>query len=247
MSRGLQVMLIVVDNVNQVEFHKWVRHIFKNTWHIFYILYLFFLEKSIRNGLRYIRGLQVMLINTDNISQAISHKWVCHIFENTWHMYISNFSRKIDWEWSNICHRPQQHQLGWVSQVVFSYSQKWSHICQSPPSHAHRRHQHQPGQLPQVGSSYFQKHIWHMFYIQFFKENQLRMVWQLSEVTKLCSSTLTMSNSPTSWLCIFSKTHMAHALCIIFQEKSIGIRYVRHLQVMLIDVSNSGFRIHIFF
>ena len=44
---------------------------------MFYIQ--FFLEKSIGNGLRYVRGLQVMLIDVDNVNQAESHKWVHHI------------------------------------------------------------------------------------------------------------------------------------------------------------------------
>ena len=38
--------------------------------------------------------------------------------------FISNFSREIDWEWSQICQRPL--------------------------SHAHRRRQRQPGRVPQV-------------------------------------------------------------------------------------------------
>ena len=32
-------MLIDVDNINQAESHKWVRHIFKHTWHMLYILF----------------------------------------------------------------------------------------------------------------------------------------------------------------------------------------------------------------
>ena len=47
--------------------------------------------------------------------------------------FVSNFSREIDWEWSQ--------------------------VCQRPPSHAHRRPQRQPGRVPQVGTSYFQEHI----------------------------------------------------------------------------------------
>ena len=46
---------------------------------MFYIQ--FFLEKSIGNGLRYVRGLQVMLIDV-NVNQAESHKLVRRIFKN---------------------------------------------------------------------------------------------------------------------------------------------------------------------
>ena len=99
-----------------------------------HVLYPIFREKSIGNGLRYVRGLQVMLIDVDNVNQAESHKWVRHILKNTYDTcFISNFSREIDWEWSQ--------------------------ICQRPPSHAHRRRQRQQSQVPQVGTSYFQKHI----------------------------------------------------------------------------------------
>ena len=128
--RGLQVMLIDVDNLNQAESHKWVRHILKNTYvtcfisnfsieidwersqicqrppshahrrrqpqpgrvpqlgtsyfrkhtYMTHILYpIIFQEKSIRKGLRYVRGLLVMLIDVDNVNQAESHKWVRHI------------------------------------------------------------------------------------------------------------------------------------------------------------------------
>ena len=37
-----------------------------------------------------------MLIDVDNVNQAESHKWVCHILKNT---YDTCF---IDWEWSQI-------------------------------------------------------------------------------------------------------------------------------------------------
>ena len=39
-----------------------------------------FQEKSIRNGLGYVRGFQVMLIDV-NVNQAESHKWVRRIFK----------------------------------------------------------------------------------------------------------------------------------------------------------------------
>ena len=143
-------MLIDADNINQPESQKWVRHIFKNTrgtcfisnisrefdWecsqicqrppsqlgrvrHIFkdahsHVLHPIFQDIPIGNGLRYVRKLQVMLL--DNINQPESHKWVRHIFKNTYGTcFISNISREFDW--------------------------KWSHICQRPPSHAHRRGQ----------------------------------------------------------------------------------------------------------
>ena len=95
---------------------------------------------------------------------------------------------------------------------------------------------------PTSGYIIFQKHTWHMFYIQFFERNRLGMVSGMSETSKSCSSTSTTSTrpSPTSGYVIFSKTHMTHVLYPIFQEKSIGngLRYVRGLQVMLIDVDN---------
>ena len=127
-----------------------------------------------------------MLINVNNVNQAESHKWVRHIFKNTYDTcFISNFSREIDWEWSQICQRPL--------------------------SHAHRRRQRQPGRVPQVGTPYFQKHIWHMFYIQFFKRNRLGMVSDMSEASKSCPSTLTKtaSGSTTAGSSKSSKTCMA--------------------------------------
>ena len=70
----LQVMLIDINNVNQdAESHKWVHHIFKKP-HILHVLSPIFLEKSIGNGLTFVSGLQVMLINFDNVNQADSHK-----------------------------------------------------------------------------------------------------------------------------------------------------------------------------
>ena len=45
------------------------------------ILYPIFQEKSFKNGLRFVKGLLSMLI--DNLNQAESHNWVCHILKNT--------------------------------------------------------------------------------------------------------------------------------------------------------------------
>ena len=46
-------------------------------------------EKSIENGSRYVKGLQAMLIDVDNINKAKFHKWVPHIFHYT-HFYVYN-------------------------------------------------------------------------------------------------------------------------------------------------------------
>ena len=80
----LQLIQVIADEVvldgDVAESHNWVRHILENIhiWHIF--LYpIIFQEKSIRKGLRYVRGLLVMLIDVDNVNQAESHKWVRHI------------------------------------------------------------------------------------------------------------------------------------------------------------------------
>ena len=102
--------------------------IFSKT-HMTHVLYPIFREKSIGNGLRYVRGLQVMLIDVDNVNQAESHKWVRHILKNTYDTcFISNFSREFYWECSQICQRPL--------------------------SHAHRRLHRQPDRVLQVGISY---------------------------------------------------------------------------------------------
>ena len=93
-----------------------------------HVLYPIFQEKSTENGLRYVRGLQVKLIDSDNVNQAKYHKWVRHIFKNKHNTcLISNFSREIDWEWPR--------------------------YVRGPPSHAHPRWQRQPGQVPQVEDS----------------------------------------------------------------------------------------------
>ena len=64
-----------------------------------HVLYPIFQEKSTENGLRYVRGVQVKLIDGDNVNQAKYHKWVRHIFKNKHNTcLISNFSREIDWE-----------------------------------------------------------------------------------------------------------------------------------------------------
>ena len=53
---------------------------FRKHTYMTHILYpIIFQEKSIRKGLRYVRGLLVMLIDVDNVNQAESHKWVRHI------------------------------------------------------------------------------------------------------------------------------------------------------------------------
>ena len=91
-------------------------------------------------------------------------------------MFLSIFSREIDWEWSQICQSPQSHAhrdvdnvnqaetLKWVSHIlkntrdmflsIFSreIDWEWYQICQSPEGHAHRRRQ--PCRVPQVGTSY---------------------------------------------------------------------------------------------
>ena len=54
-GRGLHVMLIDIDNVNQAKFHKWARHIFKKRLGTYGIS-----NFSIGNGLRYARDLLVM-------------------------------------------------------------------------------------------------------------------------------------------------------------------------------------------
>ena len=64
------------------------------------VLYPIFLEKWIRSGLGYVRGLQVMLNVVDNVNQAESLVDMSYFQKHTWHMFTSNFSREIDWEWS---------------------------------------------------------------------------------------------------------------------------------------------------
>ena len=71
---------------------------FQNT-HDTCLFIQFFQEKSIVNGLRYVRGLLVMLIDAENVIKAESHKWVCHTFKNT------HFTFFI----SQIRQRPQSH------------------------------------------------------------------------------------------------------------------------------------------
>ena len=94
--RDLQVKIIDGDNVNQAKYHKWVRHIFKNTHGTCFMSN--FLRESIGNGLRYVRGLQVMPIDVDNVNQAKYHKWVLHILKNMHGtFFIPNFSREVDY------------------------------------------------------------------------------------------------------------------------------------------------------
>ena len=131
-----------------------------------------------------------MIIEVDNVNQAKSHKWVCHILKNTLGTcLIPNFQRVIN-----------------GLRYVRSGASK-------------------SGRVPQVGMSYSQKHTCHMFYTQFFKKNRLGMVPDMSEASKSCPSTSTTSTrpSPSSGYVIFSKTHMAHVLYPIFQEKSLGM------------------------
>ena len=70
----------VIDTPIDVdENNRWkhVSEFVKHVWHIF--LYPVFQEISIENGLSYIRGLQIMLINVDNINQVKFHKCARHI------------------------------------------------------------------------------------------------------------------------------------------------------------------------
>ena len=89
---------------------------------------MFYIQKSIENGLRYVsglryvRGLQVKLIDGDNVNQAKSHKWVCHILKNTLGTcFIPNFQRVIN---GLRYVRSGASKLGRVPQVGMSYSQK---------------------------------------------------------------------------------------------------------------------------
>ena len=123
-----------------------------------HVLYPIFQEKSTENGLRYVRGLQVKLIDGDNVNQAKYHKWV--------------------------------------------------------------RQRRQPVIARQRVRQNYQKHIWHMFYIQFFKRNRLRIVSDISEASTSCPSTSTTSTRPipSSGYVIFSKTHMAHVYIQFFKR-----------------------------
>ena len=71
--------------------------IFSKTY-MSHVLYPIFQEKSTGNGLRYVRGLQVMPIDVDNVNQAKYHKWVLHILKNMHGtFFIPNFSREVDY------------------------------------------------------------------------------------------------------------------------------------------------------
>ena len=48
--------------------------------HMAHVIYQNFQEKSIENGLRHVKGLQVMLIDVNNVNQAESHKLVRKFF-----------------------------------------------------------------------------------------------------------------------------------------------------------------------
>ena len=71
--------------------------------------------------------------------------------------------------------------------------------------HPHRRRRRQPVEARQRVRQNHQKHVWNMFYIQFFKRNRLGMVSNMSEASKSCSSTSTTSTrpSPTSAIHVF--------------------------------------------
>ena len=66
-----------------------------------------------------------MIIEVDNVNQAKSHKWVCHIFKNTLGTcLIPNFQRVIN---GHRYVRSGASKSGRVPQVGMSYSQK--HTC----------------------------------------------------------------------------------------------------------------------
>ena len=134
-----------------------------------HVLYPIFPEKSIEKGLRYVRGLKVMLIDV-NVNQAEYHKWVHHIFKNIHGTcFIFNFSREIDREWPRYIRGLPSHifkntHIVHVSCQFFKRNQLvMVRYVRGPPSHAHRRRQCQPGQVPQVGMTNYQKLTWHMF------------------------------------------------------------------------------------
>ena len=71
-----------------------------------------FSRKSIKNSHRYVKRSQIHAHPRQHINKAEFHKWVCHIFKNTRSTcLIFNFSREIDWEWSQICQRPPKSCL----------------------------------------------------------------------------------------------------------------------------------------
>ena len=72
--RGLQGMLINVDNVNHAESYKWVYDIFKK--HMTHALYPIFQEKSIGDGLKYVRGFKSCSSTSTASTRPESHK--CH-------------------------------------------------------------------------------------------------------------------------------------------------------------------------
>ena len=77
---------------------------------------------------------------------------------------------------------------------------------------------------------------------QFFKRNRLEMVLDMLQASKYAHRRRQRrpGRVPQVGTSYLKKTHMSHVLYPIFQEKSveIGLRYVRGLKVMLIDVDN---------
>ena len=105
-----------------------------------------FQEKSIGNGLGYVRGLQVMLIDVDTINQTEAHKWLRHIKKNT----HGTFFKRI--------------RLGMVSDMSEA-----SKPCSSKSTTSTRP-------TPKIWYFIFSKtHLVHV-YIQFTKRNRLGMV-----------------------------------------------------------------------
>ena len=82
MVSDVKFMLIDVDNVNQAES---VTSYFQK--HIAHVSYPTFQEKSIKNGLRYVRGLLVMFIDVSRMSTRPSPTCAYVIFSKT-HMAL---------------------------------------------------------------------------------------------------------------------------------------------------------------
>ena len=102
--------------------------------------------------------------------------------------------------------------------------------------------QHQPGQIPQVGTSYFQKHTWHMFRIQIFKRNRLRMVSDMSEASKTCCSAgVDNINQAEShkWV---GKSYFKNTWhFFLYKSRKLivnDLSYAKGLQFMFVDVDN---------
>ena len=89
------------------------------------VLYPIFQEKSIGNGLRYVRGLKVMLIDVDNVKPGRVPQVGMPYFRNTYDTcFIPNFSREIDWECLRYI-RGLQVMLIDVDNVNQAESHKW--------------------------------------------------------------------------------------------------------------------------